>query len=448
MAQARAAGRGGFSAVHVWMIGFVFLWMASTVLLVWLYTDQEAIDKENQSLRSRNNDITRSKSQADRMLADIANIAIGEETDDVEVITAKVTALFERIVSDGLVEDATPFQTTTILPATTILYDEFKSQHQLRTAAEDRAGQAEIQYQELLAQHEELKTAFDNATAELKGRVDDIEANRAEYAAARDGEVDGFERSIDEIGQKSARDIQDERNKLRDEIARREELESRYSDLQAKVGELQITPGELLTLRAADGQVVESYPRQGVVYISLGRRHNLTPGLRFAVYPDTGIPPDGRAKAQIEVVQVHDLTAECNIASIDPFEVILTGDLVANPVYDPARPLRFVVVGEFDLNADGRNDIDGDQRIGSIITQWGGTVLSGISSRVDFVVAGFAPLVPSAVASDSSRLDQAGQERQRMFQRRLDAYDGAIASATELSIPILTQDVFLRFLGF
>ena len=53
MAQSRTQTRRGMTAVHVWLIGFVFLWLVSMVLLVWLYNDQESIRKDNDDLRNR-----------------------------------------------------------------------------------------------------------------------------------------------------------------------------------------------------------------------------------------------------------------------------------------------------------------------------------------------------------------------------------------------------------
>ncbi len=448
MAKATAPSRGGFTAVHVWMIGFVFLWLASTVLLVWLYTDQEAISNEVAGLRSTNSNLTRDRNEASDQLAELAVLAVGEESDDVAVVQAKASEFLDRIASDGYVEDTTVFEVTELLPAMDALYANFKSERERRLAAEERAQDAEGKLQEQIASHEKLKEDFDVAASALKGRVDDIEAGRSSYAADRDREVDDFENKMDEINQRFSRESQERRNQIASEVERREHLEKRYADLQAKVGELQITPGELLSVRTADGQIVKAIPEEGVVYIGLGREHQLTNGLRFAVYPSTGIPPDGRAKGRIEVLRIHDRTAECEVVALAPSEVILEGDLIANPVYNRDRPLRFVVVGKFDLNADGRDDAGGADRVAGIVRDWGGEVLEALTSRADFVVAGFAPIVPSEVSPDAARRDPGSAERHRLVQTSFDQYERTVSAAAELSIPILTQDVLLRFLGY
>ena len=44
----------GFGSVTIWMIVFVALWLTSTVFLVLLYTAQEELTTENDSLREDN----------------------------------------------------------------------------------------------------------------------------------------------------------------------------------------------------------------------------------------------------------------------------------------------------------------------------------------------------------------------------------------------------------
>lgn len=449
----------------MWMMGFVFLWLSSTVLLVWLYTDMEGLKSDNDQLRRENTKLVRAgdkslewyglasdtgpsmASLAEAARKETAVLALGEEADDVETVRTKIAALFQRIVNDGLVKDLGAFETPALLPAMTVLYDDFKGTHERHAAAQVRAQEAEDQLQDRIEANEQQKNEFDTMADGLKGKVDELESAHASYSVKRDSEIDDFDRKMDDIRQQASRDIQKQRDLARAEKVRNEELQTRHAELQSKLGELQITPGEQLTARQPDGKIVRAIPGDDVVYIGLGRKQHLTTGLQFAVYPASGIPVDGRAKARIEVTRIHDTTAACRIVGMSPTETVVDGDLVANPVYDPTRALRFVVVGEFDLDGDGKEDRHGSDQIGGLIEDWGGEVLETLSSRVDFIVAGFQPEVPTSIGSKSTR-DVGAQEQERLLQQDLDTYNRVIAKAAQLSIPVLTQEVFLRFLGY
>ncbi len=464
MAQARSQSTGGFTAVHAWMIGFVFLWLTTTVLLVWLYTEQEDLKNTTVQLQKENNRLARSgdkslpwygqSSDTGASMASLledarkqtAMLAVGEEVPDVAAARSKVEAFFGQIRQEGLVSDVTVYDQLQMLPGMKFLYEEFRGRHQLHAEANTRAVGAESRLREAIENHDRIETEFRATSDALKEQIVKLEKERANYYAERDKEVDDLGRNMDDMRQEHSRDLQSRANEIEERNQKYGELQSRYAELQTKLGELQIKPGEQLSLRREDGRItlVDGL----AVYINLGSNHQLTPGLQFAVYPATGIPADGRTKARIEVLRIYEDISECRILAIDPSDVVVKDDLIANPVYDPRRPLRFVVVGEFDLDGDGQDDSEGVERVASLIGHWGGEVADSLTSRVDFVVAGFAPQVPHFITTPGSTRDRDDEERDRIIRQRLERYNEVLASAAALSIPVLTQDVFVQFLGF
>jgi hypothetical protein len=206
-----------------------------------------------------------------------------------------------------------------------------------------------------------------------------------------------------------------------------------------------IGPQELSTARQPDGRILTAVPGDEVVYIDLGRNDRLVLGIAFAVYSaDDGIPADGRAKARIEVVSIDEEAAECKIVGVAPNEIILEGDLIANPIYEPNRAVGFLVVGEFDLDHDGVLDADGAAAVESLIIEWGGTLSSEVTALTDFVVLGGAPRRPRPLPEGAP--EQA--ERHRMVLQVYDHYVKTAEAARTLAVPILTQEVFLNFLGY
>ena len=146
----------------------------------------------------------------------------------------------------------------------------------------------------------------------------------------------------------------------------------------------------------------------------------------------------------IEVVSVAESSAECKVRCRAPHAVIVADDLIANPVYDPKRSLTFLAVGEFDLNHDGLPDPDGLATVEAMVTKWGGTITAELTALTDFVILGAAPrqLKPSGEGLNEG---SAGTPtRQGAWER----YADAMASARNMAVPVMPQEVFLNFLGY
>ena len=202
---------------------------------------------------------------------------------------------------------------------------------------------------------------------------------------------------------------------------------------------------ELATARRGDGVIMTAKPGENVVYIDLGSRNGMTLGLEFAVYDALGgIPEDGLAKGRIEVVSINERSSECRIVEMLSTDPIVSGDIIANPIYDRHRKLAFFVLGEFDLDGDGRYDPDGADRIKALIQNWGGDLVDTLNAQVDFVVLGGAPKSPSRPLDASPEEDRRYQAAERAHER----YMTNRASVETLAVPTLTQTVFLNFLGY
>lgn len=446
MAVARAQAKGGgVSGIHIWLIVFVALWLTSTVLLVLLYTDQKDLVSKNDDLRRAQQDSRKELGEANAALATVAETATGEPNDTPDLVRTKLKELCARIADDDLVPDALAFQDTAYLEALSTLYESFKIEHEKLARALTGNGELGARVEELASANADQKTAFDNQIAGIERDLDELKASWEDYARKRDQEVDDFDQKLADADVRANTDIQEQRNENKRLASKFDELQNRYGELKERLGELQITPQELITARQADGHVVMAKPGEEVVYIDLGRDAGLVLGLQFAVYSaGSGIAADGLGKARIEVVNIFDSAAECRIAERHGREPILEGDLIANPVFDRERSLQFVVIGRFDVDGDGQLDTEGTGQVESLVESWGGTVAQILSARVDFLVVGDAPPRRVLVGDPTPE----AQARHEAAKKLRDDYDEALAVAQALSIPILTRDVLMHFLGY
>ena len=456
----------GLNAITVWMIIFVGLWLTSTVFLVILYTGQADLLNENTRLQSAYRRVITSSEEKSLELvksaqeggptvvglleearSQTAALATGASTDDVGEVRTKRDQLLRTIQTEALVSKPDAFADASYHDSLSRVYESFRAERELRKTAEDRASQLESQVTQLVEGSGQQKNDFEKRAKDTVQQLAQCEADRAAYRGERDKVVEKLEKEFDETRKRNDVELTSERQQRAAAEKRLTELQKRLAAQQERLGELLIGPEKLATARQPDGRILTAVPGDDVVYVDLGRSEGLVLGLQFAVYSAAGgIPDDGRAKAQVEVVSIGASSSECRIVSVAGGEVIVEGDLIANPVYDRDRPLTFVVLGQFDLDRDGVFDTGGGATVEALITNWGGRVSAEVTPLTDFVVLGAAPKRPKP-SSDGAGAGGTAPPADPVA-KAWNRYREVSESAKTLSVPILTQDVFLNFLGY
>jgi hypothetical protein len=374
-----------------------------------------------------------------------AELISGNRDDNAAALRTKRSESLERIRADRYIEDPSLFEGVSYAAALDSMFSQFRKEAEARDEAERTLADLTSQMESLRDAQASQRDEFEKQAAEMKARVDTIAAERDSYSRGRNEQIDSFDDRIDAIREECSNDIQALRGdytRLRGEY---EELFARYQELRNRSGPSQVGPIPLATARQGDGTIMKATPGDDVVYIDLGARDHLTLGLSFAVYDSLkGIPADGLAKARIVVVSIYEESAECRVVEMLTSDLIMSGDIIANPIYDRHRTLRFFVMGEFDLNGDGRGDPDGRERIESIVEEWGGKLETDLTAQVDFVVLGAPPERPYRSPDADLEDDTAYQNAQRAYEE----YTTRLSTVEMLAIPRLTQSVLLNFLGF
>ena len=452
-------------AITIWMIVFVALWLTSTVFLVILYTGQEELNGENERLRTANDRLISPNEEGSLELirdaqpsaqggptvvgileaarAETARLATGEETDGPAAVRARLDHLLDRIVDDHLVASVEDYEGASFFEAMSTLYEAYRAENAVRVAAEQRLEEADAEVARLVQLNADQKNDFDARVQGFSDELAELEADRMARQTERDEAVARLAAEFEQRREQADSELTAERQRRAALERDLTELKKRFAVQQERTGGLLPGPEPLATARQADGRILAALPGDDAVYIDLGREHRLTLGLRFTVYSaDTGIPADGRGKAQIEVVSVADASAECKVLRQAPGALIVEGDLVANPVYDSRRSLSFLAVGDFDLDHDGLADPDGLATIQAMVTEWGGTITAELTAMTDFVILGAPPRQPAP----SGEGDVDAQTRARGGDG--DRYAEAMVSARNMAVPVLPQEVFLNFLGY
>jgi len=462
-------GTVAITGVHVALIIFVVLWVASTIMAVIFYTDQETLKKQIADLEDQKAKYV-PRGGGESAFADYIDKAFGGATvpnlilDDRNTLAGRITGnaadstasvlkqvsdTLGQIVADVNAKGDTGLTFTTdtdLLKIAGSLHEYAMQQRDQRLAAvadRDRLATALTQEQAAKAAQ---KQAYDQQIGDLNEKIKSLEDANTSYAQSRDEEVKKLQDTL-----AKARDSFNLRTrKLQNELKERDleiqKLANVVDKLRKELAGLkpQLDPNNLL--KVVDGRILRAVPGEQLVYINIGRKENVTLGLTFSVYSsDKGVSSDGKGKATIEVVGLNDHTAECRIVSSDPGDPVIEGDLIHNVVYDRSRKYRFVVAGMFDLDYSGREDPKDAETVRGMISAWGGQVVDTLDERTDFVVLGRAPAQPVGRIPDDA--DAQAIDRIKQAQKDFEQFQNLRAEAKALSIPILTQTQFLYFVG-
>jgi len=444
----------GANAVTVWMIIFAALWLTATVFLVILYTGQEDLKTEMARAQSANRKLISSAQQNSVALvkeareegptvvglleearSKTAELASGDPADSAAAVQTKRDQILSTIRAEGGVPQPKSFDGISYHDALTRLYNAFKSEHELRVAAQDQATELQNQVTRMTEADTARQNDFEQKMKEASAKLTQCEDDRTASRGEREKTIQKLEQDLDQTRQRTTNELTTERQARLSSEQRLANLQERFVAQSEKMGDFASSPEKLVTARQADGQILTAVPGEDVVYINRGAKDTVTLGLQFAVYSaDTGIPADGRGKAQLEVVTIFPTSAECKVLWKAPSAVLIEGDLIANPVYDPSKPPTFLVLGQFDLNRDGIMDREGAANVEALIANWGGKVTKELTPMTDFIVLGSPPRKP--------------RSGEPTGQSDWDVYNQTVETARTMSVPVMTQNVFLNFLGY
>jgi len=225
--------------------------------------------------------------------------------------------------------------------------------------------------------------------------------------------------------------------------------QNRLQEALTAVGKIKPAPDQEAAAFRPDGKVILVDDAAGVIRINLGAEDRVYRGLTFSVYDKaSGIPRDGKPKAEVEVFAVDQKVCAARIISGDPKNPVSTDDLVANLIWDSGKENSFVIAGEFDLDRNGTQDYDAIGKIEALIRKWGGSIAQDVSAKTDYVILGAEPKVPPQPTLEAQTSDPTLVDKYNAARQRLERYDRIRQQAQALWVPIFSYERFLHFTGY
>ena len=304
---------------------------------------------------------------------------------------------------------------------------------------------------------------------DLRDRVKQAESIGDEKVAEVEAEFDGYrvaasryqqevEDAISAIDESRVKLDRDYRNRLSNLQSRLDQANQDNSVFRAQIEELRKktenyrikpqSPAELV-----DGRVISVPGSGGQIFVDLGRNDRIVPGMSFEVYEDAAaIRPDPRTgeyvrgKASIEIIRVNGDTSAARITRELPGRPVVKDDVIANAVFNPDYRFKFLVHGQFDVDADGRISVAEADYVRRRVLEWGGELVEGdqLTGDLDFLVLGEQPPMPAPLPPDAGDAEFRAFLQQREARER---YDQLFDQASRAQIPVLNWNRFETLTG-
>lgn len=319
------------------------------------------------------------------------------------------------------------------------------------------------QMQQLQSAFYTLQDSFDDTRAQMQSQQELFLTELQTSQAFANEMRTQFDQLQEQMEKATAEQIQEYRDRLEGE---QERLRARQLELQDAEKKMQETgallqealgkleaikpkPDVLVAAYKPDAQIVRVDLQNGLVTLDVGANDHVYRGLTFAIYQsNTPIPEDGQGKAEIEVFQVGEQVSVGRIIRSDKRNPIVADDLVVNLIWDPKTSNQFVVIGDFDVNQDGRIDPDGAAQVKELIERWGGRIQDDVTIDTDFIVVGTDPTIPPRPTQDELDADPTALQRFDAASQKASAYGNQLLKAGSLRVPVFNHKQFMYLIGY
>ncbi|MBL9140735.1 MAG: hypothetical protein JNK53_02610 [Phycisphaerae bacterium] len=321
---------------------------------------------------------------------------------------------------------------------------------QAQTANASMKKQLEAAKADAASARKEAEAAKASAQAAAKGVDDTLGTYRTsteKYGTEVKDAVTTITRIQDEIDERRRNEVAGLQGQIDNLSSSRAELSTRLAEMQGVVDQVRAKPENAAKL--VDGRVIEVGGPDGELYISLGSKNRLQPGMIFDVYDDAasiqydpGTNNLVPGKARIQVLKVTDTTSTARVipeasgARASGRRPVVKDDVLANPIYSPDYRYKFLVHGKFDIDNDGRATAAEADYVRGRVAAWGGEVVTGETLRgdLDFVVLGVQPIQPPALAADAN---EAAYTQYYEAKQAHEAYRRLYDEAQAARVPVL-----------
>ncbi|MDZ4831920.1 MAG: hypothetical protein SGJ09_17225 [Phycisphaerae bacterium] len=447
---------GGGTGVLVALVVFVLLFVFTTVMTIVFYVGKnEAMQRANTAEADLGAFITPGQQQAEEskqlkasaatdkkslygylmdQRAETAAWAAGNRSADLSALQTELGVPKEKTVKDTLADvrrqlkaksDESNALNTTVNDLKKLVAS---AKEEAETARKDGDAKVDAVRQEISG----YGTAATELEEKVRGAIATLDAERARLNERFNSQKNEMQAEIDSL--RADASIKD----------------SRVRALEDKVKAIEVKPANPAEL--VDGRIIAIEGSGDQVFINIGKRDRVVPGMTFEVYDDANAiqasdrSGQNRGKASLQVMRVADSTSTCKITRQATGRPVVKDDVIANAVFNPDYKFKFLVHGKFDIDGDGKPSDNEADYLKSQIRAWGGEVIDGeaLSGDLDFLVLGMKPMAPPPPPPDATETQI---EALLAARNAAETYDRLFFQASNARIPVLNWNRFQILTG-
>jgi len=336
--------------IQIAMIVFILTTLLFMVTTYFCYSSMTALQGELESTQSKLNDASGQRDNAVNLVTELkSKVGIDPITDN-DVARQQIEEWVTTTYGQGL-----PAENQSLLGII---------ENRVSRVAEltQQLSSANKQVQDLRADLATTKETSVKQLADAQAREN--EAHQQFQKAEND--LQEFRR---QSGEKQLA-LSDDRNRMEAELSKtKSDTEKQIASFQKErddaIRRAEIKQEELNIIKKDtpdryDGRVIGSVAATGTVLLDVGSADGVRPKTTFGIYDaDDSNVRTATKKASVEVTRVlgpH--RSEARITDTDYVEPIVRDDFIYSPIWSPGTTLGIALVGEMDIDEDGRDDRD------------------------------------------------------------------------------------------
>ena len=443
--MAAAANKPG--AVHYSLILFVML---SVILGITTYMfHRESSDKfaEIAKLNDENKNLNRVQKTLDDQIQSLKkklgiNFEVVEDLNAPDNQATVVRGLEKELKDNGQdVAGATVFETLRKLR------EKLDATNNDLKSKSGKVATLETELSKLKDQYQQQVDNYGKQTKDAERDKLGVISDRDEKIKAKIDEIANIKNKLNTANTELEQEKESREKERKDLTTKISQLEVRIDILKEKIDNL-----ERLSFEVAKGLITRVEPASRTVWINVGEADFLKPRMTFSVYAKENLGV-GRGKedikGKIEVTRISGPhMAEAKIIEEDLYRPMVSNDLIYTPIWSPGLVEKISVIGDIDLDGDGRSDRDEFRQMMEIA----GCVIDNevndngdrlpedgkITVQTRFLVKGDIPELQNVI----------GNEEKARVRRILDKYDEMQKEARANGVRVIKMNDFLAYIGY